>query len=96
MVALIPYGAFIGHAVIYAILSLLVIWAMAGVIWWARLIGAAVGAGLFGIAMEFLQPLTGRACEVVDFVANGAGIAAALLGAAVVAGLRRKSGASKE
>ncbi len=94
--ALIPHAAFVGHAAVYAILSLLIIWAMAGASWRARLIGAVVGAVLFGIVMELLQPLTGRYLDIVDVVANGAGIAAAVLVAAAVAGLRRKSDASKE
>jgi VanZ family protein len=67
------------HFLLYAVLALLVAWA--GKACTKRKL-AAVAAGAFavGLALECIQPLTGRQFDLCDLGANAAG---ALLGAAI-------------
>jgi VanZ family protein len=73
----------LAHLVAYGVLSLLAVWAHMGLGWPDRLVAAGVGAALFGLMIECLQPLTGRVFELADLAANilgtGLGIAVATL-----------------
>ncbi|KPK62321.1 MAG: hypothetical protein AMK73_06340 [Planctomycetes bacterium SM23_32] len=75
------------HALIYAVLCVLVFLSTPRLPLGRRL-AAAVGLSLaFGLALECLQPLTGRVFAAGDLLANAAG---ALAGAAAVALLARR------
>jgi VanZ family protein len=86
----------VGHFAAYAVLCLLLIWNMPGTRWRTRLLVAAVLPILFGILMEFIQPLTGRHFDLADMGANALGVLTVLLGSALalrVAPKREATGA---
>jgi VanZ family protein len=70
------------HVILYAGLAVLLAWGWRAAAW-RRSVGAAVTAFLFGLAIECIQPLTGRQFAFADLGANAAG---SLLGAAIVLG----------
>jgi len=81
----------VGHAVAYAVLSLLIVWNAARKGWPARLIWSAAGGATLGVVLECAQPLTGRTFDVGDLGANAVGIAVALLGYAAAAELSSRT-----
>jgi len=88
-----PGAAYAAHAVAYAVLCCLAAWALR-LGDWRRLLAAAAGASLLGLALECIQPLTGRAFDLADIAANAAGVAAGLAGALLARRLltRRNAG----
>ena len=82
-VARFPGAAYAAHAVAYAVLCCLAAWALR-LGDWRRLLAAALGASLLGLALECIQPLTGRAFDLVDLAANAAGVAVGLAGTLLV------------
>jgi VanZ family protein len=96
-VVVIPFGApdYAAHAINYAVLGVLLIWARAGGDWSAMTIpliaSAVVLAVLLGIADEFHQSfIPGRDASVQDVVADAVGAAAGACVAAVVVAIRRR------
>ncbi len=94
----IPFGApdYVAHAINYAILAVLLIWARASGDWPAitmPVIASAVGlAVLLGISDEFHQSfIPGRTATVSDVVADAVGAVLGACVAAVAVAMRRKS-----
>lgn len=96
-VVVIPFGApdYAAHAINYAVLGVLLIWARTGGDWSAVTIpltaSAVVLAVLLGIADEFHQSfIPGRDATVHDVLADAVGAAAGALVVGVVVALRRR------
>ena len=96
-VVVIPFGApdYVAHAINYAVLGVLLIWARAGGEWpvmTAALMASAVVLAVFlGIADEFHQSfIPGRQATVQDVLADAVGASAGVCVAAVVVALRRR------
>ena len=96
-VVVIPFGApdYAAHAINYAVLGVLLIWARTGGDWSAVTIpviaSAVVLAVLLGIADEFHQSfIPGRDATVHDVVADALGAAAGALVVGVGVALRRR------
>jgi len=79
LVARFPGRDFTAHVIAYAVLACLLVWATAPAVLRRRLVHAGTGSVLFGLAIELVQPLTGRAFECRDVCANVAGILLGLL-----------------
>jgi len=86
---LFPGSDKVAHALAYAVLCALIVWSTAGVRRGGRLLASAGAAGLFGLLMELLQPLTGRTCDMKDWAADVLGVVAAILAIALVARVLR-------
>jgi hypothetical protein len=80
---LFPGGDKLLHGAAYAVLCGLIVWAVAAGRRWAHLAASGAAAVLFGLAVECLQPLTGRTFDWRDLAANGSGVLIALAAAAV-------------
>lgn len=98
-VVVIPFGApdYVAHALNYAVLGALLIWAMSGGSQAAMtpplMASAVVVATVLGIADEFHQSFVpGRDATVQDVMADAVGAAAAACVVAVFVGLRRQHG----
>src|SRR5687767_12001902 len=96
-VVVIPFGApdYAAHAINYAVLGVLLIWARAGGDWSAMTIpliaSAVVLTVLLGIADEFHQSfIPGRDASLHDVLADAAGAVAGACVIAVVLALRRQ------
>jgi VanZ family protein len=96
-VVVIPFGApdYLAHAINYAVLGVLLIWARAGGDWQAMttplIASAVVLAVLLGIGDEFHQSfIPGREATVQDVMADAVGACAAACVVAVVVTLRRQ------
>lgn len=97
-VVVIPFGApdYVAHALNYAVLGVLLIWARAGGTWPAMTTSlmafAVVLAVLLGIADEFHQSfIPGRQATVQDVMADAVGACAGVCIAAVVVALRQQT-----
>ena len=97
-VVVIPFGApdYVAHAINYAVLGVLLVWALAGGQWRAitgSVIAAAVLlAVVFGIADEFHQSfIPGREATVKDVIADAVGASVGTFIAAIAVALRRQS-----
>ena len=67
----------LGHALAYAVLCVLTVWAF-GLRPWPQALAVALGALLLGFAVECIQPFTGRTFDLIDMAANSAGVAFSL------------------
>jgi len=86
--AALPGRDFMGHLGAYAVLCVLAIRAVGTGTFRSRLRVAAAAAA-FGVLLELVQPLTGRAFEWSDVLANGLGVAIGLVLAIAVGRVRR-------
>ena len=96
-VVVIPFGApdYVAHAINYAVLGVLLIWALAGGEWLAMttslIASAVVLAVLLGIGDEFHQSfIPGRDATLQDLMADAVGACAGACIVAVVVALRRQ------
>lgn len=65
----------VAHSGAYIVLGLLVVWGWPRTRW----LMLGVAASLLGILIEFLQPLTGHTCMVLDMAVDAAGVAVGML-----------------
>ncbi len=81
-----PHADKLAHAGSYAVLGLLAVWG------WSRRGWLGLGAAvlLFGIAVEFFQPLTGRSLSGLDMLADAAGVACGMVAAHLAVTLHRR------
>ncbi|NLW50567.1 MAG: VanZ family protein [Candidatus Brocadiaceae bacterium] len=77
-IRVVPGGAYTVHAVAYAILCMMAVFAL-GSTGPRGLLLTALGACLLGLVLEWVQPHTGRAFDWGDVAANAAGVAAGLV-----------------
>jgi VanZ family protein len=71
-------AAYVAHGIGYAILCALAAWAL-GPRSGCALLLTALGAFLLGVAIEYIQPLTGRSFDRADMAANAAGAVTGLV-----------------
>ena len=77
----------VGHALVYAVLGALAVFAMSR----PRFLPAWVGVVVFGFALEIAQGVSGyRTFEVADLIADATGAAAGAGAVVVLAGRRRR------
>ncbi len=86
--AALPGRDFMGHLVAYTVLCVLAVRAIGTGTFRSRL-GVAAAAAAFGLLLELVQPLTGRAFEWSDVLADGLGVAIGLVLAVAAGQLRR-------
>lgn len=76
----------VAHLGAYAVLGLLALWGWSSRRW----LGLAAVVLAFGAFIEFIQPLTGRSKDVMDWLADAGGVALGMLAAHVLGAILRR------